>query len=78
MDILQIFELFPTHKVCIEYLETARWDINPSAPTADLIGLDAQALGIIATLAGPPTASLWERYFTTRTCLYRSGFLQSR
>ena len=58
MDILQIFELFPTHKACIEYLETARWDNKPECPTADLIGLDAPALGIIAMLAVPPTVSL--------------------
>ena len=32
MDILPIFELFPTHKVCIEYLETARWDNKPECP----------------------------------------------
>ncbi len=32
MDILQIFELFPTHQACIEYLETARWDNKPECP----------------------------------------------
>ena len=32
MDILQIFELFPTHQACIEYLESARWGNKPECP----------------------------------------------
>ena len=32
MDIVQVFERFPTQKSCIEHLEEARWGENPCCP----------------------------------------------
>ena len=34
MDIVTVFERFPTQQSCIEHLEVARWKGAPGAPTA--------------------------------------------
>ena len=32
MNIVEIFDRFPTHEDCIEYLEKVRWNGNPKCP----------------------------------------------
>ena len=76
MNIIQIFEQFPTQKDCIAHLEAARWGGDPSVtPTAGPSILLATNTAIAATTARPRLASQSARSFTTRICHLQKWFL---